>query len=65
MQSDKFVLKVTAGHSYDEQREIQVNTDEPHTISSDHVSAQIHVRIKDFRGISYHSVPDLSCSDPY
>ena len=48
----KFILKVTAGSSYDlsKQREVKVNTSEPIKISSDELDATIRVRIKNYRG---------------
>jgi hypothetical protein len=46
----KYLLKVTAGPSYENQDRVHVNTSTPAKISSDHIDAHIHVRVKDFRG---------------
>jgi hypothetical protein len=47
-----YILKVTAGHSYDPKThsDVHVNSSKPISISSDHIDARIHVRIKDYRG---------------
>lgn len=49
--SSKYVLRVTAGPTYKDQKEIQVNTEKPYQIKSDLIDAEIKVRIKNFRGI--------------
>ncbi|TID23033.1 DUF1769-domain-containing protein [Venturia nashicola] len=47
----KYLLKVTAGPSYDNQEQVLVNTTTPAKISSEHIDAHVHVRVKDFRGL--------------
>lgn len=47
----KYLLKVTAGPSYDNQEPVNVNTTTPAKISSEHIDAHVHVRVKDFRGM--------------
>jgi len=46
----KYLLKVTAGPSYDNQEHVHVNTSTPAKISTEHIDAHVHVRVKDFRG---------------
>ncbi|KAF2260414.1 DUF1769-domain-containing protein [Lojkania enalia] len=57
----QYMLRVTAGATYDTTRHdhVLVNTEKPVTISSDHLHAKIHVRIKDFRGLPKDS-PSVS-----
>ncbi|QDS69045.1 hypothetical protein FKW77_009760 [Venturia effusa] len=54
----KYLLKVTAGPSYEDQEQVHVNTTTPAKISSEHIDAHIHVRVKDFRGLPKTSPPD-------
>ena len=51
--ADKFILKVTAGPTYDQktQKDVLVNTSEPLHVSSDRIDADLRVRIRDFRGL--------------
>ena len=51
MEASKFILKVTAGATYDQQEPIEVNGPKSHVIKSEHIDARINVRIQDFRGI--------------
>ncbi|KAE9980035.1 hypothetical protein EG327_006723 [Venturia inaequalis] len=55
----KYLLKVTAGPSYENQEDVHVNTNTPAKISSEHIDAHVHVRVKDFRGLPKTS-PALS-----
>ncbi|KAF2735611.1 DUF1769-domain-containing protein [Polyplosphaeria fusca] len=59
----QYHLRVTAGPTYDTSTHtsVLVNTSQPATISTSHLSARIHVRIQDYRGL-----PDSSPStSPY
>ncbi|KAK3217474.1 hypothetical protein GRF29_1g3196388 [Pseudopithomyces chartarum] len=49
---EQYILKVTAGATYDTDKheDVYVNTEKPINISSEHLDARIHVRIKDYRG---------------
>lgn len=51
---EKYELRVTAGSTYDRSKhqDVPVNTEKPVHISSDLIDAQIHMRIKDYRGTS-------------
>jgi hypothetical protein len=53
---DQYILKVTAGATYDASKheDVHVNTEKPINISSEHLDARIQVRIKDYRGTSCH-----------
>jgi hypothetical protein len=53
---DQYILKVTAGATYDTSKheDVHVNTEKPINISSEHLDARIQVRIKDYRGTSSH-----------
>jgi len=61
---EQYILRVTAGPTYDasSQQPVHVNAEKPLTISSEHVDANITVRIKDYRGIhlSSHTLQPLS-----
>lgn len=48
----KYILKVTAGPAYDlsTHQDVHVNTSKPARISTEHLDAEIHVRIKNYRG---------------
>ncbi|KAF2202513.1 DUF1769-domain-containing protein [Delitschia confertaspora ATCC 74209] len=50
---EDYILKVTAGPTYDttSHQDVHVNSEDPINISSEHLDAQIHVRIKDYRGL--------------
>jgi hypothetical protein len=47
------MLRVTAGATYDasKHQDVPVNSEKPIDITSDHVDAKLHMRIKDYRGI--------------
>lgn len=47
------MLRVTAGPTYDtsKHQDVHVNSEKPVNISSEHIDARIHVRIKDYRGL--------------
>ena len=51
---EQYILKVTAGATYDtsKHQDVLVNTEKPINISSEHLDARIHVRVKDYRGTS-------------
>jgi len=49
--ADKYVLSVTAGPNYKEQKQVAVNSEQPLRIESPHLTANLLVRIKDFRGL--------------
>ena len=51
---ENYILKVTAGPTYDPttHQDAHVNNSTPVTISTSHLDARIHVRIKDYRGNS-------------
>lgn len=59
-EASQFVLKVTAGPTYDitKHQQVLVNTSTPTTISSDDLDATIHVRIKNYRGLPHDSPTD-------
>ncbi|KAF1949941.1 DUF1769-domain-containing protein [Byssothecium circinans] len=50
---ENYILKVTAGATYDrtKHQDVLVNTEKPVHISSEHLDARIHVRVKDYRGL--------------
>lgn len=49
---EQYILRVTAGHSYDtsKHQDVLVNTEKPISISSEHLDAKVHIRVKDYRG---------------
>ena len=48
--ADKYILSVTAGPNYEDQKPIPINTSEVNHISSDHLTANLQVRIQNYRG---------------
>ncbi|UPX13452.1 uncharacterized protein EKO05_0003960 [Ascochyta rabiei] len=50
---EQYELRVTAGSTYDRSKhqDVPVNTEKPVHISSDLIDAQVHVRIRDYRGL--------------
>ena len=63
---EKYELRVTAGSTYDRSKhqDVPVNTEKPVHISSDLIDAQVHMRIKDYRGTPTKStvIPLLTMS---
>ncbi|KAF2102975.1 DUF1769-domain-containing protein, partial [Rhizodiscina lignyota] len=57
---NKFILRVTAGSSYDvsTHQEVKVNTSDAVNISSDDIDATIRVRVKNYRGLPKDSPSD-------
>lgn len=58
--ASKFILKVTAGTTYDttQHQQVLVNTSTPTTITSDDIAATVRVRIKNYRGLPKDSPTD-------
>ena len=59
--ADKYILSVTAGPNYEEQKQVPVNTSEVTRISSDHLTANLQVRIQNYRGLP----KDSPSTSPY
>lgn len=53
--ADKFILSVTAGPDYEDQKPIPINTSETTHISSDHLTADLQIRIQNYRGLPENS----------
>ncbi|GAB7337942.1 hypothetical protein MBLNU457_4323t2 [Dothideomycetes sp. NU457] len=55
--ADKYILKITAGPDYDaaSQKEVQVNTEKPTSISSSQIDASCTIRVQNYRGLPEHS----------
>ena len=49
--ADKYILSVTAGPNYEDQKPIPINTSEVTRISSEHLTASLQVRIQNYRGL--------------
>lgn len=49
--ADKYILKVTAGPDYTDQKPIPINTSETTHISSSHLTANLQIRIQNYRGL--------------
>jgi hypothetical protein len=60
---EKYMLKVTAGPTYDTKthQDVHVNGPHPVKLSSEHLDAVVHVRIKDYRGLP----PNSPTTSPY
>ncbi|KAK0630407.1 hypothetical protein B0T17DRAFT_487981 [Bombardia bombarda] len=55
--ADKYIIRVTAGSTYDldAHTEVPVNTSTPIKISSDHMDIELNVRIQDYKGLPRNS----------
>ena len=53
--ADKYILSVTAGPNYSDQKPIPINTPEVTRISSGHLTANLQVRIQNYRGLPSNS----------
>jgi hypothetical protein len=49
--ADKYILNVTAGPNYTDQKQIPINTEQPTRIDSPHCSANITARVQNYRGL--------------
>ena len=63
--ADKYVLAVTAGPNYDDQTPIPINTETPHRITSPHLTANLTVRIQNYRGLDTSHRPSQTNTSPY
>ena len=66
--ADKYILSVTAGPNYEDQKPIPINTPETTHISSSHLTANLQVRIQNYRGLPQGSPttsPYFSPSGPH
>ncbi|KAF2877187.1 hypothetical protein BDV95DRAFT_140927 [Massariosphaeria phaeospora] len=54
---EQYILRVTAGSTYDTSKyqDVHVNSEKPIDISSEHIDARLHIRIKDYRGLPKNS----------
>lgn len=61
--SDTYVMRVTAGTSYDlkEQTEVPVNTANPVKLSSEHMDIELNIRIQNYKGLP----PNSPTTSPY
>ncbi|EME87910.1 uncharacterized protein MYCFIDRAFT_209649 [Pseudocercospora fijiensis CIRAD86] len=49
--ADKYILKVTAGPNYEDQQPVPVNTEESIRISNEHLTADLRIRVQNYRGL--------------
>jgi hypothetical protein len=49
--ADNYILSVSAGPTYEDQKQIPINTPEVTRVSSDHLTANLQVRIQNYRGL--------------
>lgn len=49
--ADKYILSVTAGPDYTSQKPIPINTSETTRIASSHITANLQIRIQNYRGL--------------
>ena len=56
---EQYMLRVTAGATYDTKthQDVLVNSEKPIHLSSDYIDAKLHMRIKDYRGMSISAPP--------
>lgn len=53
--ADQYILSVTAGPNYTDQKPIPINTSENTKISSEHLTANLSIRIQNYRGLPTNS----------
>ncbi|GAB7358592.1 hypothetical protein MBLNU230_g2652t1 [Neophaeotheca triangularis] len=53
--ADQYILSVTAGPNYTDQKPIPINTSESTKISSEHLTANLSIRIQNYRGLPTNS----------
>lgn len=63
--ADNYVLSVTAGPNYTDQKPIPINTEESTRISSPHLTAHLTLRIRNYRGLDVHGKPSDHKTSPY
>ncbi|KMU80379.1 hypothetical protein CISG_02230 [Coccidioides immitis RMSCC 3703] len=65
--SERYTLKVTAGPTYDPKTHqiVPVNADETLTIETEHTTAKLCVRIRDYNGASARTSPPNSTPSQY
>ncbi|KAK5113649.1 hypothetical protein LTR62_003276 [Meristemomyces frigidus] len=63
--ADKYMLKVTAGPDYTEQHPIAINSEEQTRITSPHLTANLNVRIQNFRGLDANGKASALKTSPY
>ena len=49
--ADKYILKVTAGPNYEDQQDISINSEQSTHISSEYLTANLTIRIQNYRGL--------------
>ncbi|KAK5123304.1 hypothetical protein LTR85_002734 [Meristemomyces frigidus] len=63
--ADKYYLAVTAGPTYEDQTPVPVNTEEVSHFASDKLTANLTVRIQNYRGLDVHQKPSALKTSPY
>ncbi|EMC94366.1 hypothetical protein BAUCODRAFT_73688 [Baudoinia panamericana UAMH 10762] len=63
--ASNYYLKVTAGPNYTEQHPLSINTEQPTRITSDHLTANLVVRIQNYRGLDVDGKPSEHKTSPY
>ncbi|RMY70184.1 hypothetical protein D0863_05966 [Hortaea werneckii] len=63
--ADKYILAVTAGPTYEDQKPVPINTEQPTRISSSHLTADLTVRIQNYRGLDTSYKPSTQKTSPY
>jgi len=63
--ADKYFLSVTAGPTYEDQKPIPINTEETTRITSDKLTANLTVRIQQYRGLGVDYKPSPHKTSPY
>ncbi|KAK1068367.1 hypothetical protein LTR74_005656 [Friedmanniomyces endolithicus] len=63
--ADNYYLKVSAGPDYTHQNPLPINTETPTRITCPHLTANLTLRIQNFRGLLPSGVPSPHKSSPY
>ncbi|KAK0357296.1 hypothetical protein LTR91_004388 [Friedmanniomyces endolithicus] len=63
--ADNYYLKVSAGPDYTHQSPLPINTETPTRITSPHLTANLTLRIQNFRGLTPTGAPSPHKTSPY
>ncbi|KAK0366554.1 hypothetical protein LTR91_020919 [Friedmanniomyces endolithicus] len=63
--ADNYYLKVSAGPDYTHQSPLPINTETPTRITSPHLTANLTLRIQNFRGLTSSGIPSPHKTSPY
>ncbi|KAK5136228.1 hypothetical protein LTR08_003835 [Meristemomyces frigidus] len=63
--ADRYYLSVTAGPTYEDQKPIPINTEESTRISTSKLTANLTIRVQNYRGLDVNHQPSPHKTSPY